>query len=121
MHFLLVAEPEAEFDAWEKAQLQPAVTPTGDSAANGLALFQKTICASCHAINGTAARAQVGPDLTHFASRRQLGAGIADNTPENLRRWLADPERVKPGVRMPDFKFTDEQVTQIVDYLETLK
>ena len=30
MHFLVIAEsPEAEFDAWEKAQLQPAVTPTG--------------------------------------------------------------------------------------------
>ena len=65
--------------------------------------------------------ARVGPDLTHFASRRQLGAGIADNTPENLRRWLADPQQVKPGVKMPDFKFTDEQVTQLVAYFETLK
>jgi cytochrome c oxidase subunit 2 len=87
MHFLVVAEPEAEFDAWEKAQLQPAATPTDGSAANGFALFQNTICASCHAINGTAARSQAGSDLTHFASRRQLGAGIADNTPENLCRW----------------------------------
>jgi len=52
---------------------------------------------------------------------RQLGAGIADNTPANLRRWLADPQRVKPGVKMPDFKFTDEQLTQLVDYFETLK
>jgi len=121
MHFLIVAEPEAEFDAWEKAQLLPAATPTGGSAAKGFALFQSTICASCHAINGTAARAPVGPDLTHFASRRQLGAGIVNNTPENLRRWLADPQRVKPGVKMPDFKFTDEQVTQLVDYFETLK
>jgi cytochrome c oxidase subunit II len=67
------------------------------------------------------ANARVGPDLTHFASRRQLGAGIADNTPENLRRWLANPQQVKPGVKMPDFKFTDEQVTQLVDYIETLK
>jgi cytochrome c oxidase subunit 2 len=123
MHFLVVAEPEAEFDAWEKAQLQPASTPTDGSAANGFVLYQKSICASCHAINGTAAQvpAGVAPDLTHFASRRQLGAGIADNTPENLHRWLADPQQVKPGVRMPDFKFTDEQVTQLVDYFETLK
>ena len=51
----------------------------------------------------------------------QLGAGIADNTPENLRRWLADPQQVKPGVKMPDFKFTDEQLTQLVAYFETLK
>ena len=121
MHFLIVAEPQAEFDAWEKAQLQSAATPPAGSAADGFALFQKSICANCHAINGATAQVQVGPDLTHFASRRQLGAGIADNTPENLRRWMADPQQIKPGVRMPDFKFTDEQVTQIVDYLETLK
>ena len=121
MHFLIVVEPQAEFDAWEKEQLQPAAAPAGGSAADGFALFQKTSCVNCHAINGTAARARVGPDLTHFASRRQLGAGIADNTPKNLHRWMADPQQVKPGVRMPDFKFTPEQVTQIVDYLETLK
>jgi cytochrome c oxidase subunit 2 len=121
MHFLIVAEPEAQFDAWKKAQLQPAATPAGGSAANGLALFQQTSCVSCHAINGTVAAARVGPDLTHFASRRQLGAGIADNTPANLRRWLSDPQRVKPGVKMPDFKLTDTQVTQLVDYFETLK
>ena len=89
MHFLIVAEPQAEFDAWEKAQLQTAATPAGGSAADGFALFQKSICANCHAINGAMAP--------------------------------ADPQRVKPGVRMPDFKFTDEQITQIVDYLETLK
>jgi cytochrome c oxidase subunit 2 len=76
---------------------------------------------SCHAINGTTAVARVGPDLTHFASRRQLGAGRADNTPENLRRRLANPQRVKPGVMMPDFKFTDEQLTQLVAYFETLQ
>jgi cytochrome c oxidase subunit II len=121
MHFLLVAEPAAEFDRWEKAQLQPAAKPGGDSATKGLALFQKEVCVSCHAINGTTAGARAGPDLTHFASRRQLGAGIADNTPANLRRWLADPQQVKPGVKMPGFNFTDEQVTQLVDYFETLK
>jgi cytochrome c oxidase subunit 2 len=121
MHFLLIAEPEAEFAAWEKAQRQPAAKPTGDSAEKGLALFQRTSCWSCHAISGTGADARVGPDLTHFASRRQLGAGIADNTPENLRRWLTNPQGVKPGVKMPDFKFSDEQVTQLVDYFESLK
>jgi len=63
----------------------------------------------------------VGPDLTHYAGRRQFGSGIVDNTPENLRRWLADPQQVKPGVKMPNFKFTDTQITQLVDYFETLK
>jgi cytochrome c oxidase subunit 2 len=121
MHFLVIAEPPAEFAAWQVAQLRPAVRPAGAEAIKGLALFEQTSCMSCHAIDGTAADARVGPDLTHFASRRQLGAGIVDNTPENLRRWLADPQQIKPGAKMPDFKFTDGQVSQLVAYFETLK
>ena len=121
MRFLVVAEPQERFDAWERAQLQPAARPSDVVAVKGFALFQSMSCVNCHAINGTTANAQVGPDLTHFAGRRQIGAGIADNTPENLRRWLADPHRVKPGVKMPDFKFTDEQVTIMAAYFETLK
>ena len=38
-----------------------------------------------------------------------------------LRRWLADPDRVKPGVKMPKFNFTDEQLKELVAYFETLK
>ena len=121
MRFLVVAESPAEFAAWEKTQLRAAATPASGSAANGLALFEKKSCVSCHAINGSTASAGVGPDLTHFASRRQLGSGIAENTPENLHRWLTDPQQVKPGVKMPNFKFTGEEVGQLVDYLETLK
>jgi cytochrome c oxidase subunit 2 len=121
MHFLVIAEPPEQFAAWQRAQLRPAVPPAGTEAAAGLALFQRTSCVSCHAIAGTAAHARVGPDLTHFASRRQLGAGVADNTPGNLRRWLADPQQVKLGAKMPNFNFTDRQLTQLVAYFETLK
>lgn len=123
MHFLVVAESKTDFETWQAAQLKPAIAPAppNDAAMKGAALFQQMSCASCHTINGTAAAARVGPDLTHFASRRQLGAGVADNTPENLRRWLSNPQKVKPGVLMPDFKFSDEQVTQLAAYLETLK
>ena len=71
--------------------------------------FQEHSCMNCHAINGTAAEARVGPDLTHFASRRILGAGVVENTPANLRRWLTDPQQVKPGVKMPDYDFSETQ------------
>jgi cytochrome c oxidase subunit 2 len=121
MRFLVVAEPQGQFDAWERAQLQPAAPPTDSVAARGSALFQSMSCLNCHAINGTTANAQVGPDLTHFASRRQIGAGITDNTPQNVRRWLENPHRFKPGVKMPDFKFTGEQITELTAYFETLK
>ena len=121
MHFLVVAETPEQFQAWEQAQLAPAKIPVGGRAAQGLALFQQTSCMNCHAIKGTLATAGVGPDLTHFASRKILGAGVVDNTPANLRRWLTDPQQVKPGVKMPDYKFNDSQVTQLADYIETLQ
>ena len=121
MHFLLVAEPQEEFQKWKQAQLVSASPPSSENAQKGLALFKQMSCVNCHAIKGTIATATVGPDLTHFASRKQFGAGIADNTPENLRRWLRDPQQVKVGVKMPNFKLTDEQVTQLADYIETLK
>lgn len=121
MHFLIVVEPEAEFEAWKQAQLRPAAKPGNDLAVKGQSLFLQNTCVNCHAIHGTTANARVGPDLTHFASRRQLAAGAIENTPENLHRWLADPQRIKPGVKMPDYKFTDEQLAQLVAYFETLQ
>jgi cytochrome c oxidase subunit II len=121
MHFLIVAETPAHFQAWEQAQLAAAKTPTGQSAELGQALFQQTSCMNCHAIHGTAATAGVGPDLTHFASRRILGAGVAENNRSNLRSWLANPQQVKPGVKMPNYKFTEAQLTQLTDYIETLR
>lgn len=120
MHFYVIAEPQADFDAWTKAQSQPAATPQGE-AAKGLAVFQQLSCASCHAIEGTPDHAQVAPDLTHIASRRELGAGILENTPDNLRRWITDPQKVKPGVLMPKFNLTEEQVNELTAYFETLK
>jgi cytochrome c oxidase subunit 2 len=121
MHFLIVAEPDAEFETWQQAQLRPAATPAGDAATQGHDLFMRSTCVNCHAINGTLAKGSVAPDLTHFASRKRLGSGVADNTPENLRRWLANPQQFKPGVKMPDYHFTDEQLTQLVAYFQTLR
>ncbi len=120
MRFLVIAEEPEKFAAWQQAQLAAAAPPSGE-AAKGLALFQQMTCMNCHAINGTPAEARVGPDLTHFASRRQFGAGVAENTPENVRRWLQDPQHVKPGVLMPNFKVTDDQLAGLVAYFETLK
>jgi cytochrome c oxidase subunit 2 len=121
MRFAVVAEPPAQFAAWEKAQLQPAAPPATAQAVTGGQIFMQMSCVNCHAINGTASRARVGPDLTHLAGRRQIGAGLLDNTPDNLRLWLRNPQAVKPGVEMPNFEFTEDQVTALAAYLETLR
>jgi cytochrome c oxidase subunit 2 len=121
MRFTVVAEEASKFTAWQQAQLQPAFAPTSDAAAKGLALFQQKTCASCHAIEGTGLAARVGPDLTHFASRRQLGAGVAENSTDALRHWLANPQDLKPGVKMPNFKFTDDELSALTAYLGALQ
>ena len=58
-------------------------------------------CAQCHTIRGTAARGTGGPDLTHVGSRRTIAAGTLDNHVGTLAGWIADPQTIKPGNRMP--------------------
>ena len=122
MRILVVAEQPAKFEEWQRAQLQPGLAANTGPAAKGLALFQTSTCINCHAIRGVAgADARVAPDLTHVASRRQLAAGLLENTPANMRRWLKNPQHIKPGALMPDFNFTDQQLDQLGAYLETLR
>jgi cytochrome c oxidase subunit 2 len=122
MRILVVADEPSKFEAWQQAQLQPAPAPTIDVAAKGLTLFQTSTCINCHAIRGvTGADADAAPDLTHVASRRQLGAGILENNPANLRLWLKNPQHIKPGVLMPDFNFTEQELDALGGYLGTLR
>jgi len=122
MRIVVVAEEPSKFEQWQQAQLRSSQAPTSDTAVKGLALFQTSTCISCHAIHGvTGADAGVAPDLTHVASRKQLGAGILENTPANVRLWLKSPQHIKPGALMPDFNYTDKQLDQLTEYLETLR
>ena len=60
------------------------------------------------------------PDLTHVASRSTLASDTIPNTPAKLRAWIANPQAIKPGVRMPDLGLSSRQVAEIAAYLETL-
>jgi cytochrome c oxidase subunit 2 len=120
MRLRVIAQPQAEFDAWQQQQRQAVAAPTGD-AAQGAQIFQQRTCASCHTIAGTPASARAGPDLSHFASRETLGAGVVENTPERLMEWLKDPQAVKPGNHMPSLRLTDAELRALVAYLETLQ
>jgi cytochrome c oxidase subunit II len=108
----VVAEPKARFDAWLARNAKPAARTN--------TLFTRN-CSGCHQIRGTAARADVGPDLTHFASRRSIAALTLANTPSNLREWLRDPQHVKPGNRMPNLPLKNAQLIALQRYLESLR
>jgi cytochrome c oxidase subunit 2 len=121
MRFYLVAESPQDFSDWVARQQQPATEPASEEARQGQEVFLSQPCAGCHTVRGTDAAGTQGPDLTHIGSRRSLAAGTLDNTPENMSRWLHDPQGVKPDNLMPNLPLTDEQVDQLVAYMEGLE
>jgi cytochrome c oxidase subunit 2 len=121
MRILVIALPQAEYDAWLAAQQRPAQPPASASAQAGAALFERNACGSCHAIAGTPHQGRAAPDLTHFAARPTISAGVLANTPENLARYLRDPQAVKPGIVMPNAQLGEEEIAALVAYLEGLR
>ena len=119
MQIRVFVHPKADFDRWVAAQ--QARAPESPEVAVGRAVFLGTACVSCHRVRGTPADGTFGPDLTHLMSRTTIGAGVARNTPENLRQWIKDPAELKPGVLMPAMNLADDQLGAVVAYLLTLK
>ncbi len=121
MRLRVIADPPDQFTAWINGQKAVPPTPTGGDAARGAQLFQQDTCIACHTIAGTQAKARFAPDLTHIGSRQTIGAGVLDNTPQNMARWLKNPQAVKPGSFMPNFQLSDADVNALTAYLEGLK
>lgn len=121
MRFVVVAEPEADFNNWIAAQMQPSVPPTTDMQKRGQEVFLTTACAQCHTIQGTPAAATVGPNLTHIASRPYIAAGSFENNKGHLGGWILDPQSVKPGAKMPMNSYTSEDLQALLEYLNSLK
>ncbi|PRF76659.1 cytochrome c oxidase subunit II [Burkholderia multivorans] len=119
MAFDVVAQPPDAFRAWLDAQRQPAAAPPAGAAAHGARVFAAR-CAGCHTVRGTDAAGDAGPDLTHLASRRSLAAGTLDNTPDNLRRWIAHAQQIKPQTLMPSLALAPRDADDLAAYLATL-
>ncbi len=121
MRHWAVVLPAQEFQGWVARQKAPPAEPAeGSPAAQGRQVFTTNACIGCHAVQGVSG-GQIGPDLTHFASRKTIAGGMLSNTPENLSRWLKDPPAVKPGSLMPNLKLADAQVAALTAYLTSLK
>lgn len=111
--------------ASRRADVQPGGTP-GTIAIGGLAgdpargsnLFLTKGCGACHRRAGVAgAIGTLGPDLTGLAERPTLAGGAVPNTPEQLRRWIQDPQAVKPGTTMPTLALTDQEAADLAAFL----
>jgi cytochrome c oxidase subunit II len=121
MAFLVIAEAPGQFASWYEGQLREASPPTDSVRAKGLATFEGKSCAMCHQIRGTRTGGQVGPDLTHLASRRTIAAGSLPNTRGHLGGWIIDPQSLKPGTRMPPNNLTSSELNSLLAYLEGLQ
>ena len=122
MKLQVIAHEPAEFAEWVKANAAPpAELDVEDTeAVAGQALFRAKGCASCHAVQGFAAGA-VGPDLTHLQQRKVFAGAMFELNEKNMRRWLRNPPEEKPGSIMPNLDLTEEEITSLIAYLDTLK
>jgi cytochrome c oxidase subunit 2 len=122
MAFQAVAMAPADFDAWLTAQAAGAMPPDGATAQRGAQVFAAQGCGGCHAVRGTPAVGNVGPDLTHVGGRESIAAGVLPVTAAAFARFIADPAAIKPEVQMPPFEFlSGADLAALGTYLEGLK
>ena len=121
MVFYVEAQPPAEFEEWLAREAAPAATPSTATATTGRDIFLSSSCAGCHAVRGTTAVGNLGPDLTHLASRQTIGAGLLPLTRENLSDFVRNAQDAKPGATMPTTEIAPEQLSALVDYLMGLE
>lgn len=140
MAFDVRALPAEEYRTWLREQAAPwrppapvdtaATNPVPDIAAasshaetmrQGLALFLSQGCDACHAIRGTVADGDVGPDLTHVGSRATIAAGLLPNNVGTLAGWIANAADLKPDSRMPSFNtMTGPELRTLATFLSEL-
>lgn len=96
-----------------------AAAATGGDPRRGEAMFIQYGCGSCHALeNVREATGSVGPPLDGIAGRVIIGGHLA-NTPENMERWIRDPQHVSPGTAMPDLGVGEADARDITAFLYT--
>jgi len=96
----------------------PAVLPEDPQLA---AAFEKK-CLSCHAVGDKGGT--LGPNLTGIGNKQAVaGILLNDETPveENLKTWIEDPVKVKPGSKMPKVTLSPEELDGISKYLANYK
>jgi len=144
---------QAGFISFPREQLPPNTVPStpipdglkfddsllgkGDPASGAKIMTSLGGCLACHAIKGNPMMVgNMGPNLTHIATRTSFAGGLFPNDAQHLARWIKNAREMKPGVLMytmgageydPITKqrmkpgLTDQQIADVVAYLQTLK
>lgn len=113
------------FNAWWEQQLSTReAVPAELSIASEAVRDEQTFvnkCGACHAIRGSPAGGNAGPNLSHFLNRQTIAAGALPNSPGNLSAWIADPQYIKPGCLMPQLELSGLELTRVSRFLEGQK
>ncbi len=120
MRLTVFADAPADFDRWLAGQGQPVSQQVLSQHQDALRLYTANACGACHAISGVS-NGKAAPDLTHLGSRSTIGAGVLQNTPDNLAAWIQDAQQFKPGSYMPKFRLSDADARQLAAFLEDLR
>jgi cytochrome c oxidase subunit II len=121
MALLVFVQTRSAFRAWLANMAKPAPAASTADARHGEQVFTTEACSGCHQIRGTSAKGQIGPDLTHLASRTTLAGASIPNTPSVLGDWIRDPQHFKPGNKMPSLELSGSELRALVAYLTRLK
>jgi cytochrome c2 len=106
--------------AHERTQLRThAAAETGGDPRRGEAMFIQYGCGSCHALkNVREATGMVGPPLDGIALRVIIAGHLANN-PDNMQKWIRDPQQVSPGTAMPDLNVGERDARDMTAFLYT--
>jgi cytochrome c2 len=96
-------------------------TAFAGDAARGKQVIQQNGCTACHAIPGIEGpRGMVGPSLERAGAAGTI-AGKVPNTPENLAKWIQNPQAFTPESTMPALGLSDDDARDAAAYLSTLR
>jgi cytochrome c len=100
---------------------EPPRQVPGGVPSRGRVMLQEYACGACHTIPGVPrADGRVAPPLSFYASRSFV-AGMLPNSPEELIRWIMNPQNVNPQTAMPDLGVREQDARDIAAYLYTLR
>lgn len=136
MRFKVVVDSPADFEKWLRGQAGAAAEPTTELAKAGKEVFAGAGCNACHWLDPVrtnsyetvkdadgveSAVVNIGPNLAHVGSRKTLASALGPMDERNLRAWLRDPQEYKPGSRMVIRDLSEDEITKLVAYIQSLK
>jgi len=99
----------------------PLPAASGESIARGKKLVTEDGCAACHQINGVKAPQNFAPSLARVGSRALaqvvFAPGMKHTLPDYLAGKIRDPRSFGPGLKMPKFTLTDQQMDSLTTAL----